>query len=307
MNIHTFSLPDGGTLRWTKTVATAPSRGTVFLLPGWGEWIEKYEDILAAFNTRGHDTVLLEWRGQGLSSRFTENSKKSWLPSFDFYISDLDVFFRKILASEKNVVLFAHSMGAHLGLRWFLEMGRSYGNIGGIILSSIMMDIHTGPFLPLCAARAIANTAVFFGLGEAYAPGQANFDQASISFEENLVTSDMGRYNAMLQQLLMNPALKVGGITFAWLAAAFESSRTLEDALKRGCPHLPYLVMGTEKDLIVRFEGITRTASYLPQCATYYVKEGMHELLQEKDSIRNGAWEAIDTLLARTTTKGKAA
>ena len=47
----------------------AQKSGTVILLTGRREFMEKYADIIAELNQRGFDVYSLDWRGQGLSGR----------------------------------------------------------------------------------------------------------------------------------------------------------------------------------------------------------------------------------------------
>ena len=44
-------------------------KGTVFLLPGRTEYIEKYAPPAAEFCRCGWDVLTLDWRGQGMSDR----------------------------------------------------------------------------------------------------------------------------------------------------------------------------------------------------------------------------------------------
>ena len=133
MNLTLKFLPTSyeGEMRYGMCPAAQNTRGTVLVLPGWGEWIEKYQECISEWNTRGYDVIIPEWRGQGLSTRFLIDRKKTWLPSFDILVDDLERLFKKELAdknkvSTKNILLFCHSMGAHVGLRWYLQRGRAY-------------------------------------------------------------------------------------------------------------------------------------------------------------------------------------
>jgi lysophospholipase len=51
-------------------------RGTVFLLTGRSEYMEKYAEVVQELNGRGFDVYSFDWRGQGLSERILHNPAK---------------------------------------------------------------------------------------------------------------------------------------------------------------------------------------------------------------------------------------
>ena len=77
--------PQGGRAVWLKTSdgtrlragfwhAAAP-KGTVVLLQGRAEYIEKYGRTAADFAEAGYATLTLDWRGQGRSTRALADPK----------------------------------------------------------------------------------------------------------------------------------------------------------------------------------------------------------------------------------------
>lgn len=296
-SFSTFSCPGGGTMRWA-TGANA-QKNTVLILPGWGEWIEKYEELAAEWQARGYKAVIPEWRGQGLSSRLLEDRKKTWLPSVDVLIADLDAFFATQLVSERNLAIFAHSMGGHIVLRWLLERsskGASATNIKAMILSSLMQRIVTRP-IPYLLARPITALAMAAAHDKTYAIGQAAFDQTAIPFEKNLLTHDTKRYQAMLRLLRTRPELKVGGITYGWLNAVFRSAAQLEENLNKPLILPPTLFLASKDDPLVVFEAIRHIAGKIPGAQTAWFDSARHELLFETDAVRKRAWKEIDDFL----------
>ena len=49
------------------------SKGTVFICPGYSEYIEKYGKTAQLFFEHGYTSVSLDWRGHGLADRLTSN------------------------------------------------------------------------------------------------------------------------------------------------------------------------------------------------------------------------------------------
>ncbi len=300
MNLTTHVLPCSfeGDMRFGKSAAANPSMGSVLILVGWGEWIEKYTDVIRNWNERGYDVVIAEWRGQGKSSRFLMDRNKTWLPSFDLLVDDLERLFRTELLDAKKVILFCHSMGAHIGLRWYLGRGRKYASIKGIILTSPLHQFKSAPIPPL-AARVIISVAAWLGFDQAYAIGQKDFDQAAGDFASNPLTTDETAFNAMKAQLVSDPSLKVGGITYGWLYALLQSAKRLELDLSRGAPRIAYMVMGPNNDPLVDEKSFALISSMLPNCTTHYLAGAKHELVQEAPALRAQAWRWVDDFLSK--------
>lgn len=298
MNLTVQFLPCSydGEMRIGKSPADGPSQGTALLLMGWGEWIEKYADVIKQWNERGYDVVIAEWRGQGLSSRFLVDRNKTWMPSFDILIDDLERLFRAELMMAKKIILCCHSMGAHIGLRWVLQCGRKYASVKGIILISQLHKFNTSPVPPI-TAHVLIHLATWLGFDQAYAIGQHDFDQTSGRFETNPLTSDEANYRSMIGQLIEKPDLKVGGITYGWLYAFLQSVKRLEQDLARGAPRISYMVMGPSVDLLVDSKCFSQIASMLPNCTVHTLAGAKHELLQEAPPLRAQTWQWIDEYL----------
>ncbi|MDX1923469.1 MAG: alpha/beta hydrolase [Alphaproteobacteria bacterium] len=298
LTLHFLPCSYDGEMRYGKSAPAKKAAGTVLLLPGWGEWIEKYKEVISSWNERGYNVVIAEWRGQGLSSRFLMDRKKTWLPSFDLLVEDLERLFKTELGNEKKIILLCHSMGAHIGLRWFLERGRKYPSIKAVILVSMLHRLKTAP-IPSIIALWIIKFAAWLGFDQAYAIGQKDFDQAKGTFESNPLTQSEAHYQNLMAHLTEKPELKVGGLTYGWLYAFLQSAKRLEQDLARGAPRIPYLVMGSQEDPLVETSGFTFVASMLPNCKVQYLHGAKHELLQEKEEFRLQTWEWMDQFLTR--------
>lgn len=297
LEIKTFPCSHEGMMRYASSKAGKTAKGTVLLLPGWGEWIEKYSDVIKEWNERKFHVFILEWRGQGLSSRFLMDRKKTWLPSFDILVDDLDRIFKAELLETKKIILSGHSMGAHLGLRWYLERGRVHNSMKGVILASMLHAFKTAPF-PLWLASMAVKSAAWLGFDQAYMFGQSDFNQAQDDFAANVLTSDEPRFRSMIAMLDEQPQLKVGGLTFGWLAAMLDSMERLEADLSRGAPRIPYYVFGSSNDPLVETSGFIHVASMLPNCMIRTFDGAKHELSHERDDIRNAVWAATDEFIA---------
>src|SRR6201995_2743336 len=124
----TLKAPDGVNLRFARWLPPAGRKGTVVLLQGRAEWIEKYFETVRDLRARGFAVATLDWRGQGLSDRALANRQKGYVRSFSDYGVDLATFIHQVVLPDCPPPLFAlaHSMGASVllraayqGQRWF--------------------------------------------------------------------------------------------------------------------------------------------------------------------------------------------
>src|SRR5215203_1752379 len=103
-------------VRWRPT--TRRVRGTVCLLQGRAEFVEKYFEVVRELRRRGFAVVAFDWRGQGLSGRQVSNARKGHVRSFKDYRLDLETVRDKVLIPympEPHFAL-AHSMGGAIAL-----------------------------------------------------------------------------------------------------------------------------------------------------------------------------------------------
>src|SRR5579863_8452173 len=77
--------PDGVMLRFARFEPPAGRRGTVCVFAGRTEWIEKYFETVRDLRTRGFAVAILDWRGQGLSTRALGDPRKGHVGSFAEY------------------------------------------------------------------------------------------------------------------------------------------------------------------------------------------------------------------------------
>src|SRR3954470_18340201 len=81
--------PDGVTLRFGRWDPPPGRKGTVVLLQGRAEYIEKYFETVRDLRARGFAVATFDWRGQGLSDRALEDRQKGHIRNFSEYATDL--------------------------------------------------------------------------------------------------------------------------------------------------------------------------------------------------------------------------
>jgi len=158
-----FTTSENINLRYGYTRQDKASLGTVVVLNGRSEFIEKYAGPIERLVHRGYDVYTLDWRGQGLSERMLPNRLKGHVASFHHYIEDLKQFVtEKVLPTAVSPVIFlGHSMGGHICLRYVHDFP---GMADILVLTSPMVDIDTRP-LPRWVVRFLTR----FGRDDDYA------------------------------------------------------------------------------------------------------------------------------------------
>ena len=141
---------------WWNARASAP-RGTVVILPGRGEFIEKYAtEVVGDLLERGFAVAALDWRGQGLSDRPLPDRGKGHIDTFATYMADVRLFLETVVSPDapRPVLALCHSMGSHIMMREMAENG-------------------TGPF----------SAALFVAPANNCKPGQVSCRFAQLGFE----------------------------------------------------------------------------------------------------------------------------
>lgn len=300
------AMGDGVRLRVAIWPLPERVRGTALVLTGRAEFIEKYTETIEALAARGFRVVAVDWRNQGLSDRPLPNRQIHHLTDFATLVDDLDEIHRRVVApvaaeTGGPVILLAHSMG---GLVATMALARHADDdpdrYAAVLLSAPMYAIHSGP-LPRWLVRVLASLGVGCGWGARYALWQGDYDPADGRFSpDNKITADPRRYAAYHGPFAERPELRVGGVSFAWVAAALDA----EDALRRGLPlervRTPVLLLIAPDDRVVRAEAHRSVAARLGNAQLVEYPGARHEVLMECDAIRDRVWADIDAFLAKT-------
>jgi lysophospholipase len=271
-------------------------KGSVLLLNGRTEFMEKHLETVRELTQRGFDVYSLDWRGQGGSSRLLLNPEKGHVNCYEDYINDLSAFFQCVLRPEvieKPLIILAHSMGGHIALRFLIEQPAAAERM---VLLSPMIDIHTAP-LPGCIARAMTHAAMKIGLARRYCLGSRDYSALREKFEDNLITSNPKRFLDAQVAIGEAPHLATGGVTWGWLFATFRSINILRDPEYVNRIRIPMLMICAGNDRIVSRKAQETIGAQLPNSRLMVIPEARHEILKETDAIRAVFWEAFDRFI----------
>ena len=285
---------DGANLRAVRWPGREAARGTVVVLPGRAEFIEKYFEVIGELLARGFTVVALDWRGQGLSERQLSNRRKGHIDDFEIYERDLAALRELVLEPSCPAPWFAlgHCMAAAI-LIGQARAGRS--PFARIVATSPLIDLHRLRFKS--AARTFVEALDIIGLGGAYVPGGRGRSVFLKPFADTLLTSDKVRYERTKGVLQSAPELAVGDPTIGWTNAAFRLMRQFEDADYARRTLTPILVIAAGADRVVSTPAIERFASRLKAGRFITIPFACHDILTERDQFRAQFWAAFDAFI----------
>ena len=293
----TIKTPDGAELRFARWAPPAGRKGTVCVFAGRTEQIEKYFETVRDLRDRGFAVAMIDWRGQGHSSRRLRDPRKGYVRDFADFEIDVETFVQQVVLPDCPPPYFAlaHSMGgavmlriAHAGKRWFDRM----------VLSAPMIDLP-GRATSL-AAVALLRTLRLTGQGGRYVPGGSDALSGTESFVNNPFTSDPVRFARNAAILEEDPTLGLGSPTVAWADTAVRTMRGFRAANYPLQIRQPILMLAASSDTIVSTAAIEEFAYHLRAGSHLVIAGSRHEILQEQDRYRAQFWAAFDAFVPGT-------
>ncbi len=279
---------DGTRLR--MAVWPRGAKGTVMMLPGRTEYVEKYGRVAQTLAQAGYGMVSFDWRGQGLSDRPGHNRGMGHVETFDEYRRDVAVFRAalELLDLPGPHYMIAHSMGGCIGLRalydgWPVAAAAFTGPMWGLQMSPLLQKI----------SPAILTVAPPLGLGKRFAPTTGPW--AQMAFENNTLTTDRDQFDYMTRQTDAHPEMTLGGPSFTWVKQTI-----LETAALMQLPplDLPMVAIVGSNERIVAVSAVkSRTATW-PRGTYVNIEGGEHEVLLESPDRRGQTFDAILSLFA---------
>ena len=264
------------------------ARGMVALFTGRTEILEKYGRTIADLCAAGYGVAALDWRGQGLSDRLTDQPLLGDIPDFDHYQRDVAALDREIRAFAPDAprYVLAHSMGGCIALRALMDGF----DARAAAFSAPMWGLPLGGAL----GGAVGAASRLLGLGGwnlRDVPGAGiEFRLWENPFDNNDLTTDRDTYDWMQAQVVLHPELRLGAPSIRWLAAALAECVRLE---QRASPALPaYCGLGTRERIVSKGAINDRMARW-PGGMLDEFDGALHELLMETPATR-------DPFMART-------
>jgi lysophospholipase len=288
---HELTALDGVRLRAARWTPENP-RGTVVLLGGRSEFIEKYYETIRDLLGRGLAVATMDWRGQGGSERQLRDPAKGHIDDFSLYERDFLTLHRDVLSPHcpRPWIGLCHSMGGAIMLR-IAHAGRC--PFDRLVLTAPMIALYRHP--EPRRLRWLVEALDGAGLGGFYAPGGGGpRPYARAPFAGNMLTSDPQRYGRMAEMLGQHPELAVGGPTIGWLHAALRLMRAFAEPDFPRAIATPTLVIASGADRVIDTRAVERFATRLSAGHLIVIDGARHEAMMERDAFRELFFKAFD-------------
>lgn len=295
--------PQDGTAYWVKAadgkrlrVAYWPApnaRGTLLLMPGRTEYVEKYGATARVMAERGIATLTIDWRGQGLADRLLADKRVGHIGTFSDYQLDVTAMMEvaRHVGAPEPFVLLGHSMGGGIGLRAIYEglpvVGAVFtGPMWGIYFSRIMRP----------AVWLLPRIATVLGMGTLLPP-TTSYDSYVLAnpFEDNMLTRDPDFFAMMQRQLEAHPELQLGGPSMIWVKEATAECLSL---VKEPSPNLPCVTYLGANERIIDCDAVRNRMNRWSRGELVIVPESEHELLMEVPDTREKVHQSISDMFA---------
>ena len=286
---------DGITIRTARwPAARHPVRGTVLILQGRAEFIEKYFETVGDLTRRGFSVVTFDWRGQGDSDRLLKDRNKGHVDDFSHYLLDLDAVMNGVVLADcpPPYTVLAHSTGGTLAL---LYARRARTRIDRMVLSAPLLALAGRPTAWIGALTGILS---YLGMAECRVPGGGATFATKAPFAGNVLSSDPRRYARQGAVVEAEPALGIGSPTIGWIYAATQVFQLLqsEDFAER-LP-IPVLIAIASADTVVSNRATENFAIGMKMVTSVRLAGSRHEILMERDEFRDPFWAAFDEFCA---------
>jgi lysophospholipase len=256
-------------------------KGTVILLPGRTEYIEKYGRAAAELARRGYATLTIDFRGQGLADRPLPDVMMGHVTAMTDYQRDMHALLAlaRQMGVPQPLYLMSHSMGGCIALRALMDGYPVKAAAFSAPMWGIQMPPLTRPFAPL-----IGWLGAMTGKSLTYAPttGPDAYVLAN-PFEDNVLTTDPDMWDYMKSHLEADMRLALGGPSLHWLRMALADCATL--ARKRS-PDVPcYTALGTAERVVTPGPIRARMKRW-PGARFDIIKGAEHEVMMEIPATR---------------------
>lgn len=263
----------------------------VVCLPGLSEYGEKYFEVARDILNMNMAFWVLDWSGQGGSDRYLEKSDKRHSYGLQNDIDDLHYFIMEYIKHSSvhpdkgriPMVMLGHSMGGNIGLHYLRQFPKTFECAA---FSAPMWGINAVKAYP--PPLALALTGLMRALaGTHFAPGETTWQEAMRTqpSAQNF-SHDDARSKVHNAWMAANEGLRIGGVTWGWLAQAVRSCYRIAQDNFAPAIQTPVLIAAAGKDFLVNNKVIEAVARELPQAKLIELERAGHEILMETDEMR---------------------
>lgn len=269
----------------------SPARGTVVLVQGRNEFIEKYFETIRDLNAMGLWVATFDLRGQGGSDRLLKNSRKGHVRRLSDYERDLEIFLEHIVLPDTRLPFFlvAHSTGALVALS---AAPRLANRVSRMALAAPYVGLRHER-LPTGIIRPLAAIASWIDFGRASTGG----DRSARPFAGNPLTSSAERFARNANIIAAHPELTVGVPTFRWLHETLRAATRVSTQEHLTRIHIPTLILAPVLDGVIPYAAQEELSRNFRAGQLVTINGARHELFQERDIYRAQALAAIEAFM----------
>ncbi|VAV97998.1 Lysophospholipase L2 [hydrothermal vent metagenome] len=286
-----FQATDGTRLRGAICPPKGKAKGSILLLPGRTEYVEKYFEFIREMNAKGFCVAAIDLRGQGLSDRLLPDPLPGHVGSFTDYATDVETMWELI---EQDMAepryLMAHSMGGAIAA----DIARR-GNI------KFAKMICCAPMLGFAKDSKFMNIAIrllsTLGLKGIVPPGLSG-GGALDPEAAKVLTSDEKRFARDIARNTKQPKLQLAGPSIGWLHAAIKLHRSLQGPSGYQNIQIPVHYTYAGKEALVSNPAIIAACEQMQDATCVKVDDALHEIFQERDELRTPFIASIITQIS---------
>ena len=254
-----------------------PQNGTILLLNGRADYIEKYCDVIIALGEKSYRVIISDWRGQGYSVRLLPDPEKLHINNFDDYFKDLNMMARIMQTFPKPYYLIGYDLGANIGLRFIAKNPKFFEK-----------SVFVSPLWELNANKINRNIPEYFtnifGKDE-YIFGNDKYITQNGHLDQNLETANKERLSRNQNLLEIDDKFIIKGMTFGWLNEAVKSFANLKKINQNNDIKNPMLILAGQNDSVVPNKIITDFMLNFTNATYYELPDARHDLFNEKEEI----------------------
>lgn len=284
-SVFYYNTVDGAKLRMAYfpcPSSVEKPRGTVVLLSGRCEFIEKYFEVVKDLHARGFAVASMDWRGQGLSSRMLPEQEKGHIKTFGTYTADLKLFMQEFVMPRcpKPYIAMSHSMG---GMPLMSLLAESYRGFKAAFMVAPMTRLFERPTKRLWVGW-LAKLASHFGMSK---KSIAGVREHSMKFKGNNLTSDQRRHRMFQALLEAAPNAAVHAPTYGWVNAASQITTRLARQGALSGVGVPVKIVTAGQDSTVDGTHGAILAAQYERISAVKIDGALHEILMEADIYRD--------------------
>lgn len=270
------------------------SKGTIILLQGRGEFIEKNFETVNDLLEKGFDVLCFDWRGQGGSSRLIKNRNAGYIDSFEEYVTDLKAVINQVGLPDCRAPLFvlSHSTGSLVAL---LSAPQIANKIDRMVLCAPLIGLNTRRF-PERHVKWLAGAFAALGMGEVLFNRSTRYDENS-RFGYDALTSCPERFDRTQRFARDHPELCIGGATASWIFAACRAMEEVRHPDFHDTVNIPLLVVNAGMDRVVNNIVSERLIHKMRVGSTLTIDGARHEIWHERDVYREQMLAAVGAFL----------